>query len=295
MAATRTDYRERASDRYVDESQPPARIPMTRRLTLLLTLAASMVAGTAHAQFNRSDPATGETYAVEIAYGWWRPAPTIQVASEGLGIPPTLIDFETDLGIESQRVRELRIVLRPGRKHKFKFDYLPISYDIVDHVLERTIVFNGQSYTVGLPVNVEADFTTLKIGYEYDFLYKDRGYLGFIVDTKITRARIDIESPLNAEFAEATAPIPTVGLAGRGYVARNVAFGGEFTFFQIPGGEDREFDGSYFDYDVYGTINFTNNVGVTGGWRKLDLDYTVDRDFGSLDLQGWYIQGVVRF
>ena len=105
----------------MDESQPPARIPMTRRLTLLLTLAASMVAGTAHAQFNRSDPATGEKYGVEIAYGWWKPAPTIQIASEGLGIPPTLIDFETDLGIESERVRELRVVLRPARKHKFKY------------------------------------------------------------------------------------------------------------------------------------------------------------------------------
>ena len=78
-------------------------------------------------------------------------------------------------------------------------------------------------------------------------------------------------------------------------MARNVAFGGEFTFFQIPGGEDRDYDGSYFDYDVYGTLNFTKNVGVTGGWRKLDLDYTQKLDFGSLDLAGWYVMGVVRF
>src|ERR687889_401450 len=60
--------------------------PMTRRLTLLLTLAASLVAGTAQAQFSRRDPATGETYRIEVAYGWWRPEPTINVASEGLGI-----------------------------------------------------------------------------------------------------------------------------------------------------------------------------------------------------------------
>ena len=268
---------------------------MTRRLTFLLTLAASLVAGTAHAQFNRSDPATGETYAVELAYGWWRPSPTIQIASEGLDIPPTLIDFETDLGVESQRMREFRIVLRPGKKHKFKFDYLPISYEVADHVLTRTVVFNGQSYVVGLPVNIDADFTTLKIGYEYDFIYKDRGYLGFILDTKVTRARIDFDSPINTEFAEATAPIPTIGVAGRAYPARNVAVGGEFTFFQFPGGEDRDYDASYFDYDVYATFNFTNNVGVTGGWRKLDLDYTVKLDYGALDLRGYYVHGVVRF
>jgi hypothetical protein len=279
----------------VDESQPRVRILMNRRFILLLTLAASTVAGTAHAQFNRRDPATGETYRVEFAYGWWRPEPTIGIASEGLGIPPTLIDFETDLGIGKQRVREFRLVLRPGRKHKLKLDYLPISYKVEGHVLSRTIVFNGQSYLVGLPVNVDADFTTLKIGYEYDFIYKDRGYLGFVLDTKVTRAKIDFESPINDEFAEATAPIPTLGFAGRAYAARNVAVGGEMTFFKIPGGDDRDYDGSYYDYDFYATLNFNNNVGVTGGWRKLDLDYTVEEDFGSLDLRGLYVLGVVRF
>lgn len=268
---------------------------MTRRLTLLLTLAASLAASTAHAQFNRRDPATGEVYRIEAAYGWWRPEPTIAVASEGLGIPPTLIDFETDLGISKTRVRELRVVLRPGRKHKFKLDYLPINYKVEGHILSRPIVFNGQSYNVGLPVNLDADFTTLKIGYEYDFIYKDRGYLGFVLDTKVTRARIDFSSPINEEFAEATAPIPTLGFAGRAYVARNVAVGGEMTFFKIPGGEDRDYDGSYYDYDFYATLNFNNNAGITGGWRKLDLDYTVEEDFGSLDLRGFYVLGVVRF
>ena len=94
-------------------------------------------------------------------------------------------------------------------------------------------------------MNVDAKFTTLKIGDQVPTSStRDRGYLGFILDTKITRARIDFDSPINTEFAEAVAPIPTVGLAGRGYAGRNVAFGGEFTFFQIPGGEDRDFDGS---------------------------------------------------
>ena len=269
---------------------------MIRRLPLLLTLAACVVAASpADAQFNRSDPATGEVYHVELGYGWWRPNPTITASSEALGIPGTLIDFETDLGIGKQRIRELRAVLRPSKKHKFKFDYLPIKYEIEGHVLTRAIVFNGQSFNVGLPINVDAEFTTLRIGYEYDFFYRDRGYLGLVLDAKVTRARIDFESPVTTEFAEATAPIPTLGVAGRGYIARNVAVGGEITFFKLPGGDDREYTGSYYDYDYYATLNFTNNVGVTGGYRKLDLDYTVKSDFGSLDLTGLYVLGVVRF
>jgi hypothetical protein len=264
------------------------------RLTLL-TLAACLVAGTAEAQFNRADPATGETYHVELSYGWWGPEPTISAASEGLGIPPTTIDFVDDLGIVKKRMRDFRLVLRPAKKHKFDFEWIPIKYAVDEHILTREIIFNGQAFTVGIPVNVEATFNTLRFGYEYDFLYYDRGFLGFVLDTKVTQARIDFDSPITSEFAEATAPIPAIGFHGRGYVARNVAVGGEMTFFAIPGGQDRDYDGSYYDYDFYGTVNFRDNVGVTGGWRRLDLDYTVKNDFGALDLKGFYVQGVVRF
>jgi hypothetical protein len=267
---------------------------MTRRL-IFLTLTCCLVAATADAQFSRRDPATGERYKVELAYGWWRPDPTIQASSESLGIPGTLIDFETDLGITKQRVREVRLVLRPSLKHKFRFDYLPIDYEVEGHILNRQIIFNGQSYAVGLPVNVEAAFKTLKISYEYDFVYRDRGYVGFVLDTKVTRARIDFASPVATEFAEATAPIPAIGIAGRAYAARNVAVGGEATFFKLPSSDNTDYTGKYYDYDFYATLNFNDNAGITGGWRRLDLDYTVKTDFGKLNLTGLYFLGVVRF
>ena len=189
------DYRTGRIDRYAGESQPRA-YPMTR-LTLL-TLAACLVAGTADAQFNRADPATGEAYHVEFSYGWWGPEPTISAASEGLGIPPTTIDFVEDLGIVKKRMRNLRLVARPARKHKFLFEYIPIKYSVDEHILEREIIFNGQAFTVGLPVQVEATFNTLRFGYEYDFLYYDRGFLGFVLETKLTKARIDFDSPITS-------------------------------------------------------------------------------------------------
>ena len=40
-----------------------------------------------------------------------------------------------DLGIERKQIPELRIVLRPGRKHKFRINYLPMSYSAVSTVL----------------------------------------------------------------------------------------------------------------------------------------------------------------
>jgi hypothetical protein len=264
-------------------------------LVVVLLLGAMAAPPLAEAQFRRSDPATGETYHVELSYGWWNPTPVITVSSEGFGIPGTLVDFTTDLGIEKKRLSEFRAVLRPARKHKFKLDYIPIGYEIEGHTLTRPIIFNGQQFTVGLPVNVTADWKTWRIGYEYDFIYRDRGYFGIIAEVKYTKASIDFASPLTVEFAETEAPIPALGFAGRGYLARNVSATGEFTFFRLRNAEEDSRKGRYYDYDLYATVNFSDNVGVIGGWRKLDLDYTVDFDFGSLDMKGYYFMGVVRF
>jgi hypothetical protein len=176
----------------------------------ILTLAGLLTASSAEAQFSRRDPATGETYKVEVAYGWWNPDPEITVSSESLGIPGTLIDFESDLGIGKKRLSEFRAVLRPARKHKFRIAYLPIEYDVEGHTLSRPIVFNGQLFTVGLPVNVDASWKTWRIGYEYDFVYRDRGYVGALVEARYTSASIDFASPVASEFAEAKAPIPAI-------------------------------------------------------------------------------------
>ena len=53
--------------------------------------------------------------------------------------------------------------------------------------------------------------------------------------------------------------------------------------------------GQYFEMDVYGTLNFTDNVGVQGGYRSLAVKYQIDEDFGDLKLDGFYFNGVVRF
>ena len=259
-----------------------------------------MLASTASAQFSRRDPATGEVYKVEFAYGWWRPVPTIDIASEGLGIPPTLIDFEADLGIGKSRVREFRLVLRPARKHKFKIDYLPINYKVEGHILSRAIVFNGQSYVVGLPVNVDADFTTLKLGYEYDFVYKDRGFVGVLLETKYT----DITASLTAtvlsvtrtEFTHARGPIPAIGVIARGYIVPNISITGEFSGFPEVGttGSSR-YGGKYYDFDMYGTVNFSDHFGAQAGYRSLDVLYKVNKDSGTMKLKGLYFGGVARF
>jgi hypothetical protein len=264
-------------------------------LLACVTTALLGVSVTAEAQVQRTDPATGEKYAVEVAYGWWSPNPDIEVSSESLGIPGTVIDFVEDFGFETKQLPEFRAVLRPARKHKFRLDYVPIKYEVEGAMLRRPITFNGQTFNVGLPINADTTWNTWRFGYEYDFIYRDRGFVGLLLEAKYTKASISFESPVTSEFAEARAPIPAVGLIGRGYPVRNLAVTGEFSMFRLLNRVEDDYKAHYYDVDLYATLNFTNNVGVTGGYRSLDVSYTVDFDYGQLQMKGYYIMGVVRF
>jgi hypothetical protein len=53
--------------------------------------------------------------------------------------------------------------------------------------------------------------------------------------------------------------------------------------------------GSFFDLDIYGTVNITNNFGVQAGYRWLDASYEAELDTGDLEMKGLYFTGVVRF
>jgi hypothetical protein len=240
-------------------------------------------------------PAVGERYNVELSGALWNADPVLVISSTSLGIPGDAVDLVGDLGIEQRRLRELRLVLRPATKHKFRFHYLPITYS-AQSVVQREFTFNAQRYRVGVPVNTAASLTTYRAGYEYDFLYRSRGYLGVLFDLKYTDVQVDLASPIGAEFTTAVAPIPTIGVVGRGYVAPNVSITGEVSFFKIPENLGKEdFGGRYIDYDFYGTFNFTNNVGAQFGLRSVDVNYFRNLDTGDLSFRGWYFGAVIRY
>jgi hypothetical protein len=258
------------------------------------TLALVAGAARADAQYGTrplGNPAVGEDYHVEFSYSFWTPDREILVSSESLGIIGTRIDAVTDLGFDTETFQDLRVVLRPTKRFKFRFGYTPIKYE-AETILTRRIVFNGQAYDVGLPVNSRLEWKDWRFGLEYDFLYADRGYLGFVTEVKYTDLQVDLTSPVAAEFTSVKVPVPTIGLAGRVYPLKNLSVTGEFTGLKLNIDDN---EGTYINFDLYGTFNFINNVGVQGGFRSLSVDYLVDLDQGELRLNGLWFGGVVRF
>ena len=240
------------------------------------------------------DRATGENYHVEIGGFLWFPTPEIDIASESLGIIGSKIDFVSDLAIEKSTFKQVRVVLRASTKHKFRFEYTPVSYEATAK-LKRIIIFNGIAYPVTLPVATDFEWKAYRFGYEWDFVYRDRGFAGLLLETKYTDVQATLSNALDTEFVHARAPVPAVGFIGRGYVAANISITGEFSFFPLPQDTFDRYKAKYDDFDLYGTVNFTDYVGVQGGYRSLDVFYHFNEDEGDLRLRGLYFGGVVRF
>lgn len=237
----------------------------------------------------------GEDYHIEASADLWNPTPAVVISSESLGIQGDQIDLVKDLGIQQKRLREWRLVLRPATKHKFRIQSIPMSYE-AQAVVPRDFTFNGLRYRVGVPVNTSAQLKTYRFGYEYDFVYLKRGYAGVLLDLKYTDVNVTLNSPIGAEFTSAVAPIPTLGFVGRGYVVPAVSITGEVSFFKVPQSLGKnEFGGRYLDYDLYGTVNFSDNVGAQVGLRSVDVSYFQNLDTGSLKFRGWYFGGVLRY
>jgi hypothetical protein len=268
------------------------------RFTAVFCLAGLLAAAPASAQYQLNgigDPATGETYHVEIGGYLWNPTPDILLRSEALGIIGSEIDFIRDFQIEKSTFTQLKVVLRPGRKHKFRYEFTPIHYDNEAAILQRTLVFNGQRFDISLPVAVDLKWNAMRFAYEWDFVYRDRGFVGLVLEAKYTDVPASLTNVfVGEEFVSAKAPIPAIGVIGRGYVAPNVSITGEFTMFKLPD-VDENYKGNYYDFDLYGTVNFTDHFGAQAGYRTMTVFYLVDEDEGHFKMKGLYFGGAVRF
>lgn len=276
------------------------------RLYAIAGLTASLLclAAPARAQYQPrplNDPATGQTYHIEIGAGYWHPTATLTVSSESLGIPGTTIDFKKDLGLTDNGFPEFQLELRPAKRHKFRGESIPIKYE-ANGVLKRDIIFNGIRYRIGIPVTSLLHWRTYRLGYEYDFVSRNRGFAGLILEAKYTDVTVQLSTPPSAalpgglvEYAHARAPIPAIGGIARFYVIPNISITGEVTGFTVPSSVSADYNAHYADIDVYGTLNFTNNVGVKAGYRSLDVGYVVKADTGTFVLRGLYFGAVLRY
>lgn len=270
--------------------------PSIRLYAVLMAMLACQ-AVPAFAQFQPrplNDPATGERYHIEGSASLWLSGADMTVQSEAFDIVGSLIDFKRDLGLQDKKFSEFQLVYRPAIKHKLRLQYLPINFE-QEATLTRDITFNGQLYRVGMPVNSQLKWKTTRLAYEYDFISKNRGFGGLIVEAKYTAIEASLQSPLLLEYARARAPIPALGGIFRFYPVPNISITGELTGITVPASVSEDYNAHYADLDIYGTVNLTNNVGAKIGYRSIDVGYVFEQDKGDFRVQGIYFGVVARY
>ena len=259
-------------------------------------IAAVALPSTALAQADDRPPSTraiGEEYHIEVGGAIWRPGLFGLIASEQFGIVGTQIDFVSDLGFKKTQFMDGRLVLRPSKKSKFRFQYTPVSYT-ADSTLKRQIIFNGILYPVNVPIKSTFDWKVWRVGYEFDFFYTDRGYVGFLIEGRYTQMSASLKSPINDEATVAKAPLPAFGLVGRAYPLKNISITAEVSGFQLPD-IDENYQANYVDIDIYGTMNFSRHLGVQVGWRRMNTFLRVKTDQGDFRFNGLWFGGALRY
>ena len=238
----------------------------------------------------QNGPAPAERYHIEASAGFWFPTADIRVADTALS-QRTPIDLKNDLGLTDQRFSEVQLVLKPGIKHKLRFQSIPISYNQTAKPT-RAITFNGKTYN-GVQVASTFDWKAYRFGYEYDFVSTNLGFVGAIVELKYSDVQASLTSTAANGITSVRAPIPAVGGIVRVYLVPAVSLTGELTGIKIASSNTRQ--GHYTDFDIYGTANFTKNVGAQVGFRSLDVGYLLDQDSGSMTVKGAFVALVLRF
>lgn len=269
---------------------------------LVATLVPSLSSAQVNAPATSTPPSTststraiGEVYRIEVSGGVWSPTVfgSIAVTNDQIDAQGSTIDFVNDLGFKNTRFPDLRVVLRPAKKHKFRVQYTPVKYS-GESVIDRNIIFNGILYPSNIPVNSTFEWKVWRFGYEYDIIYRDRGYFGILLEGRYTQMNATLQSPVNNEFARAKAPLPALGAVARVYPLKNLSITGEISGFRLPD-IDEDYEANYADIDVYATFNVIHNLGVQAGWRRMNTFLRIEGDQGDIKFQGFWFGGALRF
>ncbi len=233
--------------------------------------------------------AWAQDYTVEAEGRYWQPHLS-SVVDMLNGTIKSRVNLVKDLGFEENKDSgEVRIQVLLSKTHKIHLSYLPLEWNS-DSLLRTTAQLNGETYNVGTRVQSHLELNFIKVGYEWDFLAKEGGFLGATLDILVLDLHTSFNEP---EFKmeqnyDVTFPAPLLGLAGQWNLARWVNLNGRVSGL---------YAGGYgFVLDAEGGVDFIllKWLVLSGGYRFLDLkggykeyqgDYRLYGPFAALKLR----------
>ncbi len=253
---------------------------MNRGWTAAAALIALSPAVAARAQ-DASNLPSQERYGLRVQYQEFRPSLTGQTQKGSGTSDGTVVDVKDDLALADKRTFDVRGAIQFKKGWKLRGSYTPVHYD-GDAESNRTFTYGAMRV-----VRFDRVRTSVKGGYysgdlEYDFVKGPHGFLGAVVGAKV----FDVDSSVvdvslgAREVDTITAPIPVIGLAGRGY-AGHLSFEGEIA------GLSAGTHGSMLEAEGSVRLHISDHLAASGGYRYLSLDGKHNRDEVKLKMGGW--------
>jgi len=195
------------------------------RLLAVMTVLTAMISVPA---LHAADSDDFDSYKLRISAFWFHSNPSGNIRGKG---EDGLIDFQKDLGFTSYSTFSGKVDWKFTRKNHLYLTVGPFNQSR-QVVLDRTIVFQGQTFDLGL--TTESDLSSLNIapGYQYDIIRRKRGHLGLGVQLNLFNATATINAAaqvtgdgVHHDSVSATgsllAPIPVVGPQFRLYLTNS--------------------------------------------------------------------------
>ena len=149
---------------------------MKRKLQIALS-GMVLFAGVTTAAFSQvADKEDFDNYHLRIDTGWYYSDPSGSLHGSA-STDNASIDFNKDLGFNSYSTFSGKADWKFTRKNHLYVSVIPFNFQR-QTVLNRTITFQGQTFTTGLTTNSSLDTLFVAPGYQYDIIRRRRGHLG---------------------------------------------------------------------------------------------------------------------
>jgi hypothetical protein len=178
--------------------------------------------------FGQNEGGDIEHYNVRVSGFWLYSYPTVSLQAAGHG---GVLDFNRDFAFNQYSTFLGKADWKFTRKNHLYLSVAPFNQSN-QAVLNRTITFRGQTYSVGATARGEIEATLFAPGYQYDILRGRRGHLGIGVQVDLfrTTGRIStaaqvtgagVHQAASSSSASLLAPIPVAGPEFRLYLTKS--------------------------------------------------------------------------
>ena len=220
-----------------------------------------------------------------------------------VGLRGQRVNLEDDFDLAGdETLATVRLEWQPGERHLFRLGYYRLSLD-GGRTIDRNITWGGVTYPAGASASAELEQTVYEADWTWWLVKRERGAFGAALGATVLEfdARADAElrvgnNTLNFhQDASVTAPVPTIGLAGRVQPLSQLWLDAEARI--LPGVQFDNIEGDALYLSASAEWQALSHLNVGVNWSSFTIDAVVeDSNFdGDLDFTNSGFQLYVRF